>query len=62
MARFGELDLNSNVDDGASPLDVPIKRIINHEGYDPRKIINNIAILVLKNSVTFNGEFKNIIR
>lgn len=54
VARFGELDLNSNVDDGASPLDVPIKRIINHEGYDPRKIINNIAILVLKNSVTFN--------
>jgi len=56
------LDLDPKVDDGALPIDVPIKRIINHEGYDSIKIINNIAILVLKNSVTFNGELKNIIR
>ncbi|XP_022176326.1 venom protease-like isoform X2 [Myzus persicae] len=54
VARLGELDLDPMVDDGALPLDVPIKRIVNHEGYDSKKIINNIAILVLKNSVTFN--------
>ncbi|CAI6360877.1 unnamed protein product [Macrosiphum euphorbiae] len=54
VARLGELDLDPMVDDGALPLDVPIKRIINHEGYDSKKIINNLAILVLKNSVTFN--------
>jgi len=62
VARLGELDLDPMVDDGALPLDVPIKRILNHEGYDSKKIINNLAILVLKNNVIFNGEFKNIIR
>ncbi|KAL4090274.1 hypothetical protein QTP88_025147 [Uroleucon formosanum] len=54
VARLGELNLDPMVNDGALPLDVPIKRIINHEGYDSKKIINNLAILVLKNSVTFN--------
>lgn len=57
MARLGELDLDNMVDDGATPLDIPIKHIIQHEEYDSRQSINNIALLVLKNSVTFNGKF-----
>uniref|UniRef100_A0A2S2N8A3 Proclotting enzyme n=1 Tax=Schizaphis graminum TaxID=13262 RepID=A0A2S2N8A3_SCHGA len=42
------------INDGPKPLDILIERIIYHEEYDTRKIINNIALLVLKNSVTFN--------
>uniref|UniRef100_A0A2H8TEC5 CLIP domain-containing serine protease n=2 Tax=Melanaphis sacchari TaxID=742174 RepID=A0A2H8TEC5_9HEMI len=52
--RLGELDLDPNVIDNARPLDVPVERIIIHEGYNGIKIVNDIALLKLKNSVTFN--------
>ncbi|XP_026805709.1 LOW QUALITY PROTEIN: transmembrane protease serine 9-like [Rhopalosiphum maidis] len=54
VARLGELDLDHMINDGAKPLDILIERIIYHEGYDTQKYTNNIALLVLKNSVTFN--------
>lgn len=57
MARLGDLDLDSNVNDGATPLDVPIDDIIIHEMYNPRENTNDIAILKLKNSVSYNGKF-----
>jgi len=37
VVRLGELNLDPMIDDGALPLDVPIKHIINHEGYDSKK-------------------------
>lgn len=43
------------------PLDVPVERIIIHEQYNENKIANDIALVKLKNSVTFNGEFLNIL-
>ncbi|XP_060849912.1 venom protease-like [Rhopalosiphum padi] len=52
--RLGELDLNPNVQDNARPLDVPVERIIVHERYDRTRLINDIALLKLKYSVTFN--------
>jgi len=47
--------------DNAMPLDVPVERIIIHEQYNGNKIANDIALVKLKNSVTFNGEFLNIL-
>jgi hypothetical protein len=62
VARLGELDLDHMINDGAKPLDILIERIIYHEGYETHKYTNNIALLVLTNSVTFNSEFRiNII-
>jgi len=55
VARLGDLDLDINVNDGATPLDVPVDDIIIHEMYNPRENTNDIAILKLKNSVSFGG-------
>ncbi|KAE9537839.1 hypothetical protein AGLY_005811 [Aphis glycines] len=52
--RLGELDLDPEVMDNAMPLDVPVERIIIHEQYNGNKIANDIALVKLKNSVTFN--------
>ncbi|CAH1738373.1 unnamed protein product [Aphis gossypii] len=52
--RLGELDLDPEVMDNAMPLDVPVERIIIHEQYNENKIANDIALVKLKNSVTFN--------
>lgn len=47
------------VDDGASPIDVPVGRIVIHAKYNPQELTSDIALLKLKNSVAFNGEFSN---
>jgi len=57
--RLGELDLDPTVIDNATPLDVPVERSIIHEQYSGNKMVNDIALVKLKNSVTFNGEFLN---
>jgi len=56
-ARLGELNLDPSVDDGTTPLDVPIERIIIHEGYNPEKITNDIALLKLSHSVSYTRMF-----
>jgi len=53
------LDLDPNVEDNARPLDVPVESIIIHEDYNENVLANDIALLKLKNSVTFDGEFSN---
>jgi len=54
VVRLGDLDLDPNVYDEATPLDVPIEGITKHERYyQDKKHVNDIAILKLKNSVTF---------
>lgn len=56
--RLGDLDLDPNVKDGATPLDVLIDRFIAHERYfQGGKNVNDIGILTLKTSVTFNGKY-----
>ncbi|XP_003247330.1 venom serine protease Bi-VSP [Acyrthosiphon pisum] len=55
LARVGDLNLDPTIDDGATPLDIPIKRIIRHKEYDVQKYTNNIALLVLKNIVSFTA-------
>jgi len=56
-ARLGELNLDPNFNDGATPLDVPIERIIIHEGYHPEGVTNDIALLKLNHSVSFTRTF-----
>ncbi|CAH1738371.1 venom protease-like [Aphis gossypii] len=54
VARLGELNLDPTIDDGATPLDVPIERVIQHEEYNTPRFANDIGLIVLKNKVNFN--------
>lgn len=56
VVRLGELDLNPIVNDGANPLDVPIEKILPHEEYNEAQLVNDIAVLKLKDTVTFNSK------
>lgn len=54
VARVGDLDLNPDKRDGATPLDVPIERVIPHAQYNHgKKLVNDISLLKLKDSVTY---------
>ncbi|XP_050544251.1 transmembrane protease serine 9-like [Daktulosphaira vitifoliae] len=55
VVRLGELDLNSDISDGASPIDVPVEKVLIHEEYNSRTHANDIAVLKLKNSISFNS-------
>lgn len=58
MARLGDLDLNPTINDGATPLDVPIEKIISHARYFVGyKLVNDISLLKLKESVTFTSKW-----
>lgn len=57
MVRLGELDLNPTVDDGASPLDVSIELVLPHEEYNSQRLVNDIAVLKLRDRVTFGSKF-----
>lgn len=52
-ARLGDLDLNDEANDGATPQDIIIDQIIPHPDYAPSPIQNDIALLQLRNTVTF---------
>lgn len=43
--------------DGAAPIDVPVARVLIHERYNAQEYTNDIAVLKLENSVTFNSKF-----
>lgn len=61
VARLGDLDLDPDEYDGATPLDILIDRVIIHERYlHDNKQINDIALLKLKKMVNFNSKFKKI--
>jgi len=54
--RIGDLNLDSTIDDWATPLDISIKRIIRHKQHDKHNLTNDIALLVLENVVHFTGK------
>ncbi|KAE9537836.1 hypothetical protein AGLY_005808 [Aphis glycines] len=54
VARLGEMNLDPTIYDGATPLDVPIERVIQHEEYNTPRLANDIGLIVLKNKVNFN--------
>lgn len=59
IVRLGEHDLNSNAD-GANPIDIPIGEKIVHEQYVANLILNDIAMLVLRQQVTISGRYNKI--
>ncbi|KAL1115929.1 hypothetical protein AAG570_005424, partial [Ranatra chinensis] len=54
LARVGELDLDNNIRDGATPEDYKIEKFILHEEYDPVRFTDDIALLRLEKSVAFS--------
>ncbi|XP_050544581.1 venom protease-like [Daktulosphaira vitifoliae] len=54
IVRLGDLILDSDIDDGANPIDIPVEKVMIHENYNSRDVTNDIAILKLKHSVSFN--------
>lgn len=56
VVRLGELDL-AKEDDGAAPIDVLIRSMIKHEGYDSTAFTNDVGLLVLDKDVAFTSEF-----
>ncbi|XP_050548022.1 venom protease-like, partial [Daktulosphaira vitifoliae] len=60
VARLGDLILDPNVDDGASPQDIAIEKIIPHELYNRRRHSNDIAILKLATPAKFNKNVQPI--
>ncbi|XP_050544574.1 venom protease-like [Daktulosphaira vitifoliae] len=55
VVRLGELDLDPKINDGASPIDVIVEKILIHENYNSRKQINDIALLKLSKAISFNN-------
>lgn len=55
VVRLGDLDLNTNVSDGATPIDVPVEEVIVHNEYSTfPAIINDVALIRLRNPVQFS--------
>lgn len=55
--RLGELNLNPNVEDGASPVDYDVEEKIPHEHFSKKNLTNDIGLIKLKNWVNYNGKF-----
>ena len=54
VVRLGDQNLLTT-DDGAFPVDYEIKRIVKHPQYSMRTKENDIALIELKNNVSFNN-------
>lgn len=57
MAHLGDYDLDPEVIDGATPIDVPIEYVIPHEQYNPKVYTNDIALLKLKQIISFTSKY-----
>nr|AEW46877.1 seminal fluid protein CSSFP027 [Chilo suppressalis] len=57
-ARLGEQNLDANVNDGADPVDVPIRHIISHPKYKPPSKYHDIALLELASDVQFEDAIR----
>lgn len=53
LVRLGDLDLASD-NDGASPIDVVIEKIILHPAYDSKRFTDDIAVIKMERSVPFS--------
>lgn len=60
FARIGDLDLDDSVNDGASPVDAQIDRIVPHPEYSTNPMLNDIALIHLKNPVQFTANIRPI--
>lgn len=55
--HLGDLDLNPDVPDDATPINIRIARVITHERYNAREYTTDIALLKLDQTVRFSGKF-----
>jgi len=53
--RLGEFDFNVN---STFEVDFAVEKIISHSAYNRRTYVNDIAILKLKEPITFTGRIK----
>lgn len=58
FARIGDLDLDDQTNDGASPVDAPIDQIVPHPQYSTNPMLNDIALIHLRNPVQFTGKLQ----
>ncbi|XP_072153035.1 venom protease isoform X2 [Bemisia tabaci] len=58
VVRLGELNLDPTVEDGASPVNFSIEKIIIHPGFTSSTLVNDIAVLRLAQEVTLSGLIK----
>lgn len=58
--RLGDLNLNQSINDGASPIDVPIREVILHSEYTTRPTTNDIALVRLRTPVTYTALIRPI--
>lgn len=55
LVRLGEYDISKTSD--GEHQDIPIDYILRHEAFDGYNMINDIAIVYLKQDVEFSGEY-----
>ncbi|CAG9790630.1 unnamed protein product [Diatraea saccharalis] len=58
VARLGDQNIDPAVNDGADPVDVPIRHIHNHPEYKPPVKYNDIALLELASDVEFEDAIR----
>lgn len=57
--KLGDLNLNDAVSDGATPVTMEVSETIVHPKYYDNPIINDIALIRMKNKVTFNSKYRD---
>ncbi|KAG8283308.1 serine-type endopeptidase activity protein [Homalodisca vitripennis] len=60
VARLGDINLDDNVSDGASPVDMQVDRTIPHPEYRTNAKVNDIAIVKLRSAVQFSDHIQPI--
>ncbi|XP_065204623.1 proclotting enzyme-like [Planococcus citri] len=59
--RVGDLNLDDKLDDGASPINIPVEKVIPHHGFTSTPgVTNDIALLRLKYPVNFTANVRPI--
>ncbi|XP_026753339.2 venom protease-like [Galleria mellonella] len=58
IVRLGDQNIDPSVNDGASPVDVPIKKIHKHPEYKPPSRYNDIALMELNTDVEFESAIR----
>ncbi|XP_063371926.1 venom protease-like isoform X1 [Cydia amplana] len=58
IVRLGDQNIDPSVQDGATPVEVPIKQIVKHPDYKPPHRYNDIALLELATDVDFSNTIR----
>ncbi|XP_048002705.1 venom protease-like isoform X2 [Leguminivora glycinivorella] len=58
IVRLGDQNIDPSVQDGATPVEVPIKQIVKHPEYKPPRRYNDIALLELATDVDFSNTIR----